>query len=153
MSSFNHRLLTREEAGMGFGGRTAEACGLCKGPYDERPRAVLFTAYDYVTGRAGRVSRSTRPVCREHAEKFALKHRCDLNAEMLGLKHYFIEAMKAFVVKSVPLDEEQTRAFILTWEEGKEPQHPMEAGVHQVCHQITADMARKDQAEQEQAHD
>lgn len=59
---------------------------------------------------------------------------------MLGLKHYFIKKMKDFVVTQCPLRDDETRAWILTWEEGGTPQTPSEAGVHQVCHQIRANM-------------
>ena len=36
------------------------------------------TAYNYVTGRAGRVSWSERQVCTVHAERFAAKHGIEI---------------------------------------------------------------------------
>jgi hypothetical protein len=41
-------------------------------------RATYSASYNYVTGRAGRVSWAEKLVCDEHAAKFAAKHGIDL---------------------------------------------------------------------------
>ena len=40
-------------------------------------KPIMFVCvYDYVTGRAGRLTDSRKGRCREHAEAFAKKHGC-----------------------------------------------------------------------------
>jgi hypothetical protein len=41
-------------------------------------RATHVASYNYITGRAGRVSWAEKLVCDEHAAKFAAKHGIDL---------------------------------------------------------------------------
>jgi len=40
--------------------------------------AIYLGQYDYITGRAGRMGTSNRPLCRVHAEKWARKHGLEL---------------------------------------------------------------------------
>ena len=80
MSSFNHRVIRNTEANRQWRGAIGELCrhganrktnpGGCGKPAD------WVVIYDYVTGRAGRVTDSQRGKCREHAEQFAKKHGC-----------------------------------------------------------------------------
>lgn len=144
MSAYNHRFKALEQREQFRNtNRDVHICSRCR-TTTSRPRqpAVILACYDYVTGKSGRVTTSEVYVCREHAESYARKHKLDLNAQMLGLKHYFIEKMKDYVVKQVPLDEASTRAYILTWEQGGNPLTPMEAGVHEACNTIVREMAR-----------
>lgn len=50
---------------------------LCSSPKCQN-EAVYVGKYDYITGRAGRVGTSNRPLCRVHAEKWAKKHGLEL---------------------------------------------------------------------------
>jgi len=47
--------------------------GVCSSPKCQN-EAVYICKYDYITGRAGRVSTSRRFLCRTHAEKWVQKH-------------------------------------------------------------------------------
>jgi hypothetical protein len=40
--------------------------------------ATYVSSYNYVTGRAGRVSWASKRICAQHAEQFAAKHGIDL---------------------------------------------------------------------------
>lgn len=38
-------------------------------------KAEYLASYKYITGAKGNVSRAKRPLCKEHAHQFAIKHR------------------------------------------------------------------------------
>jgi hypothetical protein len=42
--------------------------------------ATYVSSYNYVTGRAGRVSWASKRICADHAVRFAAKHGLDINA-------------------------------------------------------------------------
>lgn len=46
-------------------------------PVHSAPATYLAT-YDYITGRAGRVSSASKPICDEHAARFANRYGIDL---------------------------------------------------------------------------
>lgn len=58
----------------------------CRDGRSERPgacheRRAFAVSYSYITGRAGRASRSERFACRAHAEAFARKNSVPMPAE------------------------------------------------------------------------
>ena len=77
MSAWGHRLRPASESEAKYG------CSSCRG---ERKPAVCALEYQYVTGRAGRVSSARKPRCKEHAYRAALKY--DLMPEFLLLRHH-----------------------------------------------------------------
>jgi len=85
MSSFNHRIARLNGIDRGWRGAFGETCrhgrNRKRNP-DGCGKPVEFVVmYDYVTGRAGRVTDSQRGKCREHAEQFAKKHDCPMPAD------------------------------------------------------------------------
>ncbi len=58
----------------------------CSAPKCSEQRTVWCT-YDYVTGRRGRVSSAQRGYCDSHAEKFAKKHRIEIEGEQERPRH------------------------------------------------------------------
>ncbi len=48
------------------------------GRLDHQAPATYLATYNYVTGRAGRVSWASKHICDDHAAKFAAKHGIDL---------------------------------------------------------------------------
>lgn len=77
MSAWGHRFvrLTPHERSYG--------CNSCRGDWETKPRAEVGFRYDYVTGRAGRVTWAQRGLCTEHAKKAANKYALQL--ELLAL--------------------------------------------------------------------
>ena len=74
MAGFNHRFHYLRGAHVKNGRAVDDAdlrCAHCKGPYLERPHAVIYKAYDYATTQSARQPVAERPVCEEHARKFA----------------------------------------------------------------------------------
>jgi hypothetical protein len=76
-NSWGHSVRPLTEADLARNKRLGwEKCrtGKCQEP------ATHATHYNYVTGRAGRVSWSERHVCTAHAEKFAASHGVEIEA-------------------------------------------------------------------------
>jgi hypothetical protein len=67
MASWGHRIV-----------KTRNNRHKCSGRCENR--AGFAARYDYVTGRAGRVSTAQRDLCLSHAAKFCKKHGIDLDS-------------------------------------------------------------------------
>jgi hypothetical protein len=60
---------------------------LCtSGRRDHEAPATYLATYNYVTGRAGRVSWASKYVCDDHAAKFAAKHGIDLASVLVQVE-------------------------------------------------------------------
>lgn len=71
-NSWGHslRLLKRGEEKYWFGEKcTAPKC---------QNKSEFVASYKYITGKAGRVSQAEKPLCREHAHKYAVKYHLTL---------------------------------------------------------------------------
>ena len=79
MASFNHQVLTMANCPV-YGFRDAPPM-TCRHGRNRRTKpdgcgrpCTHVCMYDYVTGRAGRVTDARRPKCEEHAQLFATRH-------------------------------------------------------------------------------
>jgi len=70
--------LERTAARLRLRGRQYKSCTV--GRMDHLQPATYVATYNYVTGRAGRVSWASKRLCDDHAAKFAAKHGIDLAA-------------------------------------------------------------------------
>ena len=78
MSAFGHRLFKAVNV------HPSCTCsgGLCKAP-------VTFLAqYDYVTGRAGRITNADKWLCEEHGRAFAARHNAKVRGQVDHSKFY-----------------------------------------------------------------
>jgi len=73
--SWGHVVRQLTDAEIDHYDRWDERCAVSPKCQDQ---ATHLTAYDYVTGRAGRVTDSRRRACTPHAEKFAAKHGIEI---------------------------------------------------------------------------
>ncbi len=77
--AWNHRLFFMEPDARDCVREEQPWAAGCSAPKCEE-LAEYYARWDYVTGRAGRVSFQERRYCRGHAEGFAGKHGLDLAA-------------------------------------------------------------------------
>jgi hypothetical protein len=97
------RLSAEQQADMvatkpcGCGCRRYRLCTM--GRRDHEQPATYLSTYNYVTGRAGRVSWARKALCDDHAAAFARKHGIDLASVPVhseGPKHASQELVEQF---------------------------------------------------------
>jgi hypothetical protein len=72
------RLAEQERVAARYAERDRRYKSCTFGRMDHLDPAIYVATYNYVTGRAGRVSWACKHVCADHAAKFATKHGIDL---------------------------------------------------------------------------
>lgn len=79
MGSWGHsiRVLKQEECKHIWVGSNGSSLDKCAAPKCQN-KPEFIASYNYITGKAGRVSKAERALCRKHAHKYAIKYHLTL---------------------------------------------------------------------------